>query len=515
MAWVGYAENDADKTVEVVAAVGFDEGYLKHVRVSWADQPRGRGPTGTCIRTAQVCIGHDFATEPALAPWREEALKRGYRSSIALPLMAFGKAFGALTLYSEAPGFFDEGRVTLLRELADDLAFGVIALRAQVERDHARAVSDRRAEQLRALASELTLTEQRERRRLAQILHDHLQQLLVGVKLNIGVLRSKAKTKTLQQPIDQISDMMNEAIRAARSLTAELSPPVLHEKGLAAGLEWLGRQMQEKHGLEVEVAAHPDAEPDAESTRIFLFGAVRELLFNIVKHAGTNRARVSLVRQDSQIRVTVADDGVGFDPGHLEDRAGEAGGFGLFSIRERLGFMGGYLEIDSAPARGSRFTLVAPLRRRGAPETAVALPAAPPAIAANASAPRTGLLVSIGRKIRVLLADDHAVMRQGLAALLQEERDIEVIGQAADGWEALELARLLKPDVVIMDVTMPRLGGLDATRLISAEMPEVRVVGLSLHDAADMAKAMHEAGARTYLSKSDPVEDLIAAIRGC
>ena len=106
-------------------------------------------------------------------------------------------------------------------------------------------------------------------------------------------------------------------------------------------------------------------------------------------------------------------------------------------------------------------------------------------------------------------------MRQGLAALLQEERDIEVIGQAADGWEALELARLLKPDVVIMDVTMPRLGGLDATRLISAEMPEVRVVGLSLHDAADMAKAMHEAGARTYLSKSDPVEDLIAAIRGC
>jgi PAS domain S-box-containing protein len=510
MAWVGYAENDADKTVTPVAAIGFEQGYLEHVKVTWADTERGRGPTGRCIRTDQVCIGRNFATDPELAPWREDAMKRGYHSSVALPLLAAGKAFGALTLYAERPEFFDTGQVTMLRELADDLAFGIIALRAQQERDRARQIAQRRAEQLQALAAELTQTEQRERQRLARVLHDHLQQLLVGAKFSASILRGKSKTKETQMVAAQLSDALDEAIRSARSLTAELSPPVLHEKGLAAGLEWLGRQMQEKHGLAVDVQIGADTEPDSEHLRAFLFEAVRELLFNVVKHAGVNRADVHLTRVDGRLRVSVSDEGVGFDPSRLEGRASRAGGFGLFSIRERLGFLGGSLEVRSAPGAGCCFTLLAPTSVAAAPAAVLGPEATTPS-----TPPQTGVLFAASSRIRVLLADDHHVMRQGLAVLLREQPDIEVVGEAANGLEAVSLTHQLRPDVVVMDVSMPQMGGVEATRRLTAELSETRILGLSMHEAADMASVMLEAGAVAYLTKGGPIEDLIAAIRAC
>lgn len=117
-------------------------------------------------------------------------------------------------------------------------------------------------------------------------------------------------------------------------------------------------------------------------------------------------------------------------------------------------------------------------------------------------------------KIRVLLADDHGVVRDGLAQLLQKEPDIEVVGQAADGETALELALRLKPDVVVMDVGMPRLNGLEATRRIMSELPFTRVIGLSMHAEIDLAGGMCEAGAVGYLSKSVSPQTLIDTIRG-
>jgi len=117
--------------------------------------------------------------------------------------------------------------------------------------------------------------------------------------------------------------------------------------------------------------------------------------------------------------------------------------------------------------------------------------------------------------IRVLLADDHRILREGLASLLSEEPDLLVVGQAGDGMEAIELTRHTRPDVVLMDVTMPRLDGIAATRRITAEMSKVAVIGLSMHEEDDMADAMRAAGAVAYLSKGGPSEALIAAIRNC
>ncbi len=379
------------------------------------------------------------------------------------------------------------------------------------------SLAEQRAAQLRVLASELTLAEQRERRRLAQMLHDHLQQFLVTAKLKAGILRRRAREENHQQPLEELEGLLDQAIGASRSLTVELSPPVLYEAGLAAGLEWLARQMHEKHGLAVQVRTDPEAEPEAEDQRVLIFQAVRELLFNVAKHAGVESALVEMCRTEQEdLRVTVSDAGVGFDPAKLETGGSFRGGFGLFSVRERLGLLGGRLEIDAAPGRGACVSVVVPQplpdglgeRRPAAGRPLPALQthrgSAPPTANSSAGTPRP---------IRVLLADDHQLLREGLASLLSDQPDIEIVAEASDGQAALDLALHVRPDVVVIDVTMPRLNGIEATRRITAALPDVRVIGLSMHEEADMAEGMRRAGAADYFRKDGLVEQLVAAIR--
>lgn len=134
MAWVGFAELDAAKSVRPVAQFGFDQGYLDTANITWADDERGREPTGAAIRTGRFRVGKDFLIDPELAPWREQARERGFASSIALPLLSDGQAFGALTVYAEEPNAFTDAEVKLLLEMAEDLAYGILALRAKAER---------------------------------------------------------------------------------------------------------------------------------------------------------------------------------------------------------------------------------------------------------------------------------------------------------------------------------------------------------------------------------------------
>ena len=129
MVWIGFAEDDEGKTVRPTAHSGFEEGYIDALKVTWADAERGRGPTGTAIRTGKPVLCRDMLTDPRFEPWREEAIKRGYASSVALPMMTYGKAFGAITIYSKEPDSFTEDEVKLLIELADDLSYGIMMIR--------------------------------------------------------------------------------------------------------------------------------------------------------------------------------------------------------------------------------------------------------------------------------------------------------------------------------------------------------------------------------------------------
>jgi PAS domain S-box-containing protein len=394
------------------------------------------------------------------------------------------------------------------------------AVNADLERLVAErtAVAENRADQLQKLALELGLAEQRERSRLARLLHDHLQQALAAARFQLGLMEPRTEADA-GEAVERVDTLLEKAIEATQNLTAELRPPLLHQKGLAAALEWLGENFLETHGLDVHVQADPAADPPAEGVGEFLYQAARELLFNAVKHAETDAVRVRLAGDGRELELVVEDDGVGFDPAE-RDQGDEAGGFGLFSIRERLDALGGRFEADSAPGRGARFALrlsVQPQTNAAAAKGRgqVAAPTPSQAAASLASAPPAGSPPEVSERaaIRILLADDHAVVREGLCGLLQRQDHMQVVGQAEDGREAIELARETRPDVILMDVSMPEMSGVEATEHLSQEMPDVRIIALSMHVRNAMEAAMLSAGAAAYVTKGGPSRTLLNAIR--
>jgi PAS domain S-box-containing protein len=368
---------------------------------------------------------------------------------------------------------------------------------------HRTAEVQHKADQLRLLAAELVRAEERERRRVARILHDDLQQTLVSAQMRIDLIQSAAPP-LLSHQAGEVRDMITEAIQTSRSLTSDLSPPILYDAGLVPALRWLAARMLTKHSLTVHVSADPADEPTDLESRVFLFQAAREMLFNVTKHAGVSEALLTLSRIDHAITMTVHDQGRGFNP-HSPASTDSGSGLGIFSVRERAQFLGGTLDIQSSPAHGTRLTLRLPQRpHQPAPAPldsppASLPPAAPPPDPANA--------------IRVLLADDHPMLRESLARLLQTEPDITIVAQAADGVEASALCQSLRPHIVLMDITMPHMDGIQATRLITAQHPSTRVIGLSMHEGADMETRMLQAGASAYLRKDGHITDLLTTIR--
>lgn len=151
LCWVGRAEKDAAKAVTVIAQAGFEAGYLATLNITWADAERGRGPTGTCIRTRATVVTKHIATDPQMIPWRAEALKRGYGSSASIPLIVNAEAFGAIMIYAAEPDAFGAEEVALLTELASDLAFGIGTLRTRVERAQGEAALREKEEHIRLL----------------------------------------------------------------------------------------------------------------------------------------------------------------------------------------------------------------------------------------------------------------------------------------------------------------------------------------------------------------------------
>ena len=209
------------------------------------------------------------------------------------------------------------------------------------------------------LAAEVTKAEEQERRRLAQVLHDDLQPLLVGARFHLCCLRRQNKEQSFQDALDKIDTIFCECLSVSRSLTTELSPRVLCDGGLLPALQWLAKSYGERHGLKVEVIAEEEIGIDDEAVRIALFQAARELLLNVVKHAHAKTVTLYLSRPKSgQTSLVVSDDGDGFDPAKIHERKAMIGGFGLRHLRERILCLGGSLQVESAPGKGSRFTLI-------------------------------------------------------------------------------------------------------------------------------------------------------------
>ncbi|MDX9788586.1 MAG: response regulator [Desulfobacterales bacterium] len=447
------------------------------------------------------------------------------RNNLAAPIIFHGEVIGLLNLANKEGGYIEADRV-LLDAMAGRIAPLLYAWIQKKLREEESAktkealwrmnetleqrVADRtalanaRTKQLQSLAVELIETEERERRRIAHLLHEDLQQILAAARFQLQALRPNLVAEPI---LENVTHLLEESITKARRLSHELSPAVLYHSGLIDALKWLAEQMKKQFGLRVYLEAAAGQTVESMPIKIFMFRAIQELLFNVVKHAHVKSARIVISGSTDNVIAIVSDQGRGFDSNVLEPSTPVVG-LGLLSIKERASYIGGSLVIESEPGRGSRFILALPLgvskidsmspfdlKTEPPPDT----PVKDPEIAGV-------------KGISVLFADDHLVIRQGLIRLITGRPGIILAGEATTGYEAVDLARRLRPDVVLMDISMPEMDGIEATHRIKAELPQIRVIGLSMYEDEQISRAILEAGAEAFLNKAASASDLLKAI---
>ena len=487
------------------------------------------------MRCNQPFIVEDSESDPRCHAVIDSFRQTGIRAVICVPLHKAGRFAAAMAVHTTEPRLWLQNEVELLEIVAGRCWESLERARVlrniqQLNNQLERRVEDRTREivafqeKLRAMATQLNLAEQRERKRLAAELHDHLQQTLALGKLKVG--QGKLRVPHLHDIDDlfnEIDEVFSSALSYTRSLVADLFPPSLQGHGLEPSLKWLAGYMKQ-HDLDVTVIGAE--EPPVllpEDQVLLVFQSVRELLINVAKHARTGSASVSLDQRDDQLRIEVRDEGVGFDSkagASTNDASDLSPSFGLFSIRERMRALGGTLNIVSAPGDGTSAVLQLPLGQRlssihpagaGHYDTEEGPTPVPlPSPSSSSTSPHQGYQKA---SLRVLLADDHAMVREGLRAVLNSYTDIELVGEAQDGQEAVKLAGRYRPDVVVMDINMPTKNGIQATAEIMAQYPETAIIGLSVNTANENQMAMIQAGARTLLNKESAVDQLYAAVK--
>jgi signal transduction histidine kinase len=302
-----------------------------------------------------------------------EFLRFTRTTSIFLAAMSFLVVFHVtelteeFTLFQPMPLF---GEMTLAKHAFETtMLIGSICLLlggiyfSVFEINKARKQLDAHVKQLKSLASQLSITEERERRELATQLHDHIGQSLIVSKAKLDEQRRSEISHEHARVLEEVCERLKKVIQDTRSLTFDLSSPLLYMIGFEAAAEqWLADEIQEKHGIKTEFENDEQHKPIGNDIRAILFRNLRELLINVVKHAKAEKVKVSVCREDADIRVSIEDDGVGFDPVEVRSRSIMDGKFGLFSIGERLEQLGGRVEIDSKPGTGSRVMMTAPLK---------------------------------------------------------------------------------------------------------------------------------------------------------
>jgi PAS domain S-box-containing protein len=372
------------------------------------------------------------------------------------------------------------------------------------------ALAEQRAEQLRKFALALSRAEQQLRRHFADVVHNDLQQMIVAALLRMRRLCREINSQPAAGMLESAIDLLRKSVEEARRISIDLSPPILAQAQLDIAIRWLGGWIRDMHDFAVDFECEEEIVVKSDQLRMFLFDSIKELLFNAVKHSGVERALVSLHKDEAGfVVIRVSDRGVGVDMDKLRKNQEAGKGFGIFSIRERIEVFGGSVRFDSAVGMGFRIEITVP--------SEVKDPMPEPVTALRREAMHTIMPRQQDRgdrrKLRIVVADDHTIVREGLVSLLREEPDFFVVGEANNGIQAVELTTALHPEVVVMDINMPGMNGMEATRRIKKIVPSVAIVALSVNDDGNTMAEMLRAGANSYCVKGEASDTLSEAIR--
>lgn len=297
-------------------------------------------------------------TESQSISWNR-CLGEGFESMALIPLKAKGAMIGLLQLNDHRSGLLDLNFVQFLEALGACIGIAVYTIRDMAEFKQAEELVLLQKKQLKAMASKMTLLEERWKRKVANELHDRISQSLAISKMKLAILHESVRDPEAREKVDDIKHILKQALNESQSLTSQLSYPALNILGLEKAIEkWLHDDSRGKHGLCTTFISDHQVVPLSKDVQAMLFRGVRESLMNIVKHARSDSVEVTMKRQNRTVVLTVADQGIGFDLNHMQ---GTGQGFGLMSIQETLEHLGGGLSIHTKPGAGCVIRMVAPL----------------------------------------------------------------------------------------------------------------------------------------------------------
>jgi PAS domain S-box-containing protein len=365
----------------------------------------------------------------------------------------------------------------------------------------------RQAEEARReLSSRLLRAQDEQRQKISCDLHDVTGALFSGILMNLAILQKDAArlSEKGRTALAECDDLARQCVREIRTLSYLLHPPLLTEAGLVPALQWLLNGFSERSGIQATLEAPPQLGRLASDIELSLFRIVQESLTNIHRHTKSSMATIRIYLEEGLLKVEVIDNGGGFAPGFRE-------GLGVKGMKERLKYLGGGLEITNCET-GCRVRATAPLKDR---EDSIGLAGdgrtrTEGNLLQDASSPSTSLGL---KKFRILLVDDHEIVRKGITKILEDEHDFEICGEALNGKNAVDEAERLKPDIIIMDLRMPGIDGLEATRRILKVHPEIAILILTVDESRQMMLEVSKTGARGYMMKADAGSNLMARLR--
>ena len=365
-------------------------------------------------------------------------------------------------------------------------------------------------ESVRQLSARLLSLQDEERRHISRDLHDISGQKLAVQAMALAQLLSRESPNLSEESRRILSDCttLNKQVgEEIRTLSYLLHPPLLDELGLASAAKWYAEGFERRTGiqLDVEIASFVRMPPDVEVT---LFRIIQESLTNVHRYSGSRKAFVRLEVVANKLLLKIGDFGKGINPDLLNSSGKVFSlGVGIQGMKERMRQLHGTLEITSLPNKGTLVTATIPLSELKLTNSGES--------ARGESAPRDlGKTTSAAEKSRkrILIADDHEMLRRGLRALLEKETRWEVCGEATTGQEAVEMVLGLHPDLVILDINMPVLNGLAAVRQMIRYRPQTKILIFTVHDSDQTKKEIRAAGAHGLLSKSNASQDLLRMV---